>query len=207
MFSTPTTPSLLHSHHSHHSHTGLATLSKTEKDVAELQVDLSHTMVQVEEKVKATDALMITMAASKQEAGVQQAIAEVEKGKATVAAAGAAKIEKSAEAELAEAKPGTTTITTKHCYETLLRITTTNYYYYNHPSLLTPLLAPLHLTPLHLSPPLSPLLHSSSTPSHGRGGGGGRRIKFSGHHGIERVQQTTGRGGQSDGVRANDVRG
>ena len=120
MFSTPTTPSLLHSHHSHHSHTGLATLSKTEKDVAELQVDLSHTMVQVEEKVKATDALMITMAASKQEAGVQQAIAEVEKGKATVAAAGAAKIEKSAEAELAEAKPGTTTITTKHYYELLL---------------------------------------------------------------------------------------
>jgi 16S rRNA G1207 methylase RsmC len=117
MFSAPTTPSLLHSHHSH---TGLATLSKTEKDVAELQVDLSHTMVQVEEKVKATDALMITMAASKQEAGRQQAIAEVEKGKATVAAAGAAKIEKSAEAELAEAKPGTTTITTKHYYELLL---------------------------------------------------------------------------------------
>jgi 16S rRNA G1207 methylase RsmC len=126
MFSAPTTPSLLHSHHSH---TGLATLSKTEKDVAELQVDLSHTMVQVEEKVKATDALMITMAASKQEAGRQQAIAEVEKGKATVAAAGAAKIEKSAEAELAEAKPGTTTITTKHYYELLLRNTTTKHYY------------------------------------------------------------------------------
>ena len=85
--------------------TGLATLSKTEKDVAELQVDLSHTMVQVEEKVKATDALMITMAASRAEAETQQQIAGIEKEKATIAAAGAAKIEKEAEAELAEAKP------------------------------------------------------------------------------------------------------
>ena len=85
--------------------TGLATLSKTEKDVAELQVDLTHTMAQVAEKVKATDALMITMAASRQEAGVQQEIAEIEKGKATIAASGAAKIELEAETELAEAKP------------------------------------------------------------------------------------------------------
>ena len=62
-------------------------------------------MIQVEEKVKATDALMITMAASRQEAEAQQAIASVEKEKATIAAAGAAKIEKEAEGELAEAKP------------------------------------------------------------------------------------------------------
>jgi hypothetical protein len=135
----------------------LATLSKTEKDVAELQVDLSHTMVQVEEKVKATDALMITMAASKQEAGVQQAIAEVEKGKATVAAAGAAKIEKSAEAELAEAKPGTTTITTKHCYETLLRITTTTItHHYSHHY--------LHHSTSHHSTLHHHSLHSSTPP-------------------------------------------
>jgi dynein heavy chain len=85
--------------------TGLATLAKTEKDVAELQVDLTHTMAKVKEKVEATDALMITMAASREEAEAQQEIAGVEKEKATIAAAGAAKIEAEAKEELDEAKP------------------------------------------------------------------------------------------------------
>jgi dynein heavy chain len=85
--------------------TGLATLAKTEKDVSELQVNLQHTMVKVAEKVEATNKLMETMATETSAAKVQQDAAAIEKEKSEKASAKASKIEESASAELAEAKP------------------------------------------------------------------------------------------------------
>ena len=85
--------------------TGLATLAKTEKDVAELKVDLQHTMEKVAEKTVATEKLMATMAVETEEAKIQKDKAAIEEEKSTKASAIAAEIEKSASAELAEAKP------------------------------------------------------------------------------------------------------
>ena len=58
---------------------GLSTLRKTAADVAELQVDLKHTMVKVEEKKQATNQLL-------EEMGVQRAGAEKEQAAATIEA-------------------------------------------------------------------------------------------------------------------------
>jgi dynein heavy chain len=84
---------------------GLSTLRKTAADVAELQVDLQHTMVKVEEKKKATDALIEQMGKQRAAAEEQQAKAAIEKTAADKAAAEAAAIEESASEELAAAKP------------------------------------------------------------------------------------------------------
>jgi dynein heavy chain len=85
--------------------TGLSTLRKTAQDVAELQVDLTHTMAKVEEKKNATDALLEQMGKQRGEAEAQQEVAEVEAKKASEASAAAEVIEKQASGELAEAKP------------------------------------------------------------------------------------------------------
>ena len=51
---------------------GLSTLKKTADDVAELQVDLDHTMVKVDEKRKSTEALLESMGKQRAEAEVFQ---------------------------------------------------------------------------------------------------------------------------------------
>ncbi len=62
--------------------TGLSTLRKTALDVAELQVDLKQTMIRVDEKKSATEALLVQMGQQRKEAEDQQAIAELEAQKA-----------------------------------------------------------------------------------------------------------------------------
>ncbi|CAB1116950.1 unnamed protein product [Ectocarpus sp. CCAP 1310/34] len=84
---------------------GLSTLRKTAADVAELQVDLTHTMVKVEEKKAATEVLLEEMGVQRAGAEKQQAAASIEADKASVASAEAAAIEKDAEKELAQAEP------------------------------------------------------------------------------------------------------
>ena len=84
---------------------GLSTLKKTADDVAELQVDLDHTMVKVEEKRKSTEALLESMGKQRAEAEVFQESARKEAEKAGKASAEAQEIEDKAEKELAEAKP------------------------------------------------------------------------------------------------------
>ncbi|CAM9107555.1 unnamed protein product [Discosporangium mesarthrocarpum] len=84
---------------------GLSTLRKTAADVAELQVDLKHTMVKVEEKKAATGVLLEEMGVQRAGAEKQQAAANVEAEKAAAASAEAAEIEKNAEAELSQAEP------------------------------------------------------------------------------------------------------
>ena len=85
--------------------TGLSTLRKTAQDVAELQIDLNHTMVKVEEKKKATDNLLEQMGKQRAEAEEQQEKAAVEQEKAEQASSEAARIETEAAAELAQAEP------------------------------------------------------------------------------------------------------
>ncbi len=84
---------------------GLSTLRKTQSDVAELQADLKKTMVKVEEKRAATDALLVEMGVQKADAEKQQELANVEAEKAVAASTEATTIEKEAEVELAEAEP------------------------------------------------------------------------------------------------------
>eukprot|EP00903_Cladosiphon_okamuranus_P006208 g6103.t2 len=84
---------------------GLSTLRKTAADVAELQVDLTHTMVKVEEKKAATEVLLEEMGVQRAGAEKQQAAANIEADKASIASAEAAAIEKDAEKELAQAEP------------------------------------------------------------------------------------------------------
>ena len=55
--------------------TGLATLQKTAKDVAELQEDLKVTMVKVEEKKAATNVLLEQMGKEQEGANIQKEIA------------------------------------------------------------------------------------------------------------------------------------
>uniref|UniRef100_H3HCG5 AAA+ ATPase domain-containing protein n=1 Tax=Phytophthora ramorum TaxID=164328 RepID=H3HCG5_PHYRM len=64
---------------------GLSTLRKTSADVAELQVDLKHTMVKVAEKQASTDQLLEQMGREKAGAEVQQENANKEKFKAEAA--------------------------------------------------------------------------------------------------------------------------
>ena len=89
----------------HRLSTGLETLQRTEKDVSELKNDLMKTMIRVEEKKKGTDILLEQMGKQRGEAEKQGKVAAIEKEKCAKLAAEAAKIEASAENELAEAKP------------------------------------------------------------------------------------------------------
>ncbi|KAF4030914.1 Dynein heavy chain C-terminal domain [Phytophthora infestans] len=84
---------------------GLSTLRKTSADVAELQVDLKHTMVKVAEKQASTDQLLEQMGREKAGAEVQQENANKEKLKAETASAAAAELAAEAEKELSQAKP------------------------------------------------------------------------------------------------------
>jgi dynein heavy chain len=84
---------------------GLSTLRKTAADVAELQIDLKHTMEVVEEKKAATDVLLQNMGVERKGAEAQQEVARVEETKSNAAAAAAAKIETEADKELSQAKP------------------------------------------------------------------------------------------------------
>eukprot|EP00981_Chlorochromonas_danica_P009567 scaffold2734_cov243-Ochromonas_danica.AAC.5 len=84
---------------------GLSTLRKTAADVAELQVDLTHRMALVEEKVVATNQLMSEIGVQRADADVQNELANLEAQKASIASEEAARIEMQAEAELAQAKP------------------------------------------------------------------------------------------------------
>jgi len=84
---------------------GLSTLRKTATDVAELQVDLNHTMEKVEEKKAATDVLIKEMGIQRADAEVQQELANVEAEKAEKASAEAAVIQEEAETELSAAEP------------------------------------------------------------------------------------------------------
>jgi dynein heavy chain len=84
---------------------GLSTLMKTSQDVAELQVDLTHTMEQVDVKKAATAVLLEEMGVSRAAAEKQQQAANIEEEKAMSASAAAAKIEGEAETELSAAKP------------------------------------------------------------------------------------------------------
>lgn len=84
---------------------GLSTLRKTAADVAEMQVDLGHTMEKVEEKKAATEVLIANMGVERAKAEVQQANAEQEAVKSNAAATAAAKIEAEADLELSAAKP------------------------------------------------------------------------------------------------------
>ncbi|TYZ65632.1 hypothetical protein PybrP1_006817 [[Pythium] brassicae (nom. inval.)] len=84
---------------------GLSTLRKTSADVAELQVDLKHTMLKVAEKQASTDQLLEQMGREKAGAEVQQEFATLEKHKAEAASAAAATLAAEAEKELSQAKP------------------------------------------------------------------------------------------------------
>ena len=84
---------------------GLSTLKKTAEDVSELQVDLDHTMVKVDEKRKGTEILLENMGKQRAEAEVFQESASEEAKKAGKASSEAQAIEEKAEGELAEAKP------------------------------------------------------------------------------------------------------
>merc|ERR1719230_1414483 len=84
---------------------GLSTLRKTAADVAELQVDLKHTMVKVEEKKSATDALLEEMGVQRAGAEKEQEAASIEAEKANKASAEAEAIQIQAERELGAAQP------------------------------------------------------------------------------------------------------
>ncbi|CAK4109520.1 unnamed protein product [Aphanomyces euteiches] len=84
---------------------GLSTLRKTSADVAELQVDLKHTMQIVAEKQASTDLLLEQMGKEKAGAEVQQENANKEKVKAEAASASAQELATQAEKELGAAKP------------------------------------------------------------------------------------------------------
>ena len=85
--------------------TGLATLQATAKDVSQLQEDLKVTMVKVEEKKTATNALLDQMGREQEGANIEKDKANIEAEKAAVATASALKIQNQAEIELAAAKP------------------------------------------------------------------------------------------------------
>ena len=84
---------------------GLSTMSKTANDVAELKVDLNHTMEKVAEQVKATDELIVQMGIQRADAEKQNAAAAIEKETADVESAKAAKIQGEAQVELDKAQP------------------------------------------------------------------------------------------------------
>lgn len=85
--------------------TGLDTLMRTNRDVIELQEVLQLKKVEVEAKKAASDALLEEMGKQRSEAESQQALADVEKSKADLAAEEARKLEEQAADDLAIAKP------------------------------------------------------------------------------------------------------
>ena len=85
--------------------TGLDTLMRTNKDVIKLQEVLKGKKVEVEAKKAATDALLDEMGKQRSEAEAQQALADVEKIKADLAADEARKLEEQAATDLLIAKP------------------------------------------------------------------------------------------------------
>jgi dynein heavy chain len=85
--------------------TGLDTLNRTNKDVAELQVFLIEKKKEVDIKKIATDALLVEMGDQRSEAEAQQALADIEKGKADEMASAAKALELQAAGDLAIAKP------------------------------------------------------------------------------------------------------
>ena len=84
---------------------GLSKLKKTSEDVAELRVDLDHTIVKVEEKKASTDALLVNIGEQRAEAEVIEQKANAEAELAGEASAAAAVIEAEADVELKKAKP------------------------------------------------------------------------------------------------------
>eukprot|EP00753_Platysulcus_tardus_P011842 PLAT3317.22.p1 GENE.PLAT3317.22~~PLAT3317.22.p1 ORF type:complete len:2183 (+),score=1467.98 PLAT3317.22:1402-7950(+) len=84
---------------------GLSTLAHTAESVAELQDDLKMTLAKVEERKKATDALLEQMGKERGQAELKQEAATVERAKAAAASDTAAAIEEKAQEELAEARP------------------------------------------------------------------------------------------------------
>ncbi|DAZ93925.1 TPA: hypothetical protein N0F65_008868 [Lagenidium giganteum] len=84
---------------------GLTTLKKTSTDVAELQDELKRTMKKVEERKKATDALLEQMGKQRGDAEIKQKRADEERAKAAKAADIASRIEAQASIELSTAKP------------------------------------------------------------------------------------------------------
>ncbi|GLE01105.1 hypothetical protein PINS_up009918 [Pythium insidiosum] len=86
-------------------HVGLATLKKTATDVAALQDELKKTMKKVEERKRATDALLEQMGKQRGDAEAKQRRADEERAKAARAAETASAIEAQASVELAIAKP------------------------------------------------------------------------------------------------------
>lgn len=85
--------------------TGLETLMRTNRDVIELQEVLQVKKVEVEAKKAASDALLEEMGRQRSEAEAQQALADIEKKKADLAAEEARKLEEQAADDLAIAKP------------------------------------------------------------------------------------------------------
>ena len=85
--------------------TGLDTLMRTNKDVEVLQEFLKEKMKEVQVKKAATDELLDAMGQQRSEAEAQQAVADIEKGKADAAAAEARQLEHQAAGDLAVAKP------------------------------------------------------------------------------------------------------
>lgn len=84
---------------------GLAKLSKTASDVADLQLELEDTMIRVQEKASATDVLLKQISTQREEAAVQEEAASKVAETAKQASEEASEIEKQAEIELADAKP------------------------------------------------------------------------------------------------------
>ncbi|TYZ60954.1 hypothetical protein PybrP1_011234 [[Pythium] brassicae (nom. inval.)] len=84
---------------------GLATLHKTAADVAALQDELRRTMVKVDERKRATDALLEQMGKQRGDAELKQRRADDERAKAARAAEVASAIEAQSAVELALAKP------------------------------------------------------------------------------------------------------
>ena len=85
--------------------TGLDTLERTNEDVAKLKDFLKVKKVEVEAKKAATDELLEAMGEQRQEAEQQEALADIEKQKADVAAGEARALEQQAAGDLAVAKP------------------------------------------------------------------------------------------------------
>ncbi|OQS01914.1 dynein heavy chain [Thraustotheca clavata] len=84
---------------------GLHTLKKTADDVDQLQKELKSTMKRVDERKKATDALLEQMGKQRNEAQIKQKRADEEREKASQAAETATRIERQAATELEIAQP------------------------------------------------------------------------------------------------------
>lgn len=84
---------------------GLTIMEQVRGKVQGLQEDLSNKMVQVEEKKRATNALIDQVTAASEKAAQEKAVADEEAAKTNVLAEEASAMKKQADAELAEALP------------------------------------------------------------------------------------------------------